>query len=158
MPEGLQRASAPLQVLLPRVGQDKPSGASLHKEDAKVLFKSGQRPAHRRSWKLHLLCRSRQRARLCDCNKRTDIVEVQVLHRERFLFLPASGSNEINLRPAPFTIRNRDAADHRRAYHSIALVQLYIAPQVASKWFCEGHMNIKWRKAGMKADLRDVPA
>ena len=59
--------------------------ASLHEEDAKVLLKPSQCAADRGSGYAQLPCRSSQRARLCDGNKRTDIVEIEVIHNERLL-------------------------------------------------------------------------
>jgi len=50
------------------------------------MFKPGQRPAHRRGGEPQLPCRSRQRARLCDRNKRTDVIEIHVLHPQGRLF------------------------------------------------------------------------
>jgi hypothetical protein len=56
-----------------------------------MLFKPGHRPAHGGSRELQLLSRSRQRARLCDRDKRAYIVEIEVIHERRFLFPAAQG-------------------------------------------------------------------
>jgi len=64
-----------------------------------VLFKPGQRPAHGGSGKMHLLCSGSQRTRLRDRDERTDIVEIEVIHR-RFRF-PAAQRRQWN-NPARF--------------------------------------------------------
>ncbi len=59
-----------------------------------MLFKPGQCPAHRRSGKLQLLCRSCQSARLRDHYKHSDSVEVELIHEQGFISVLAQGSNQ----------------------------------------------------------------
>jgi hypothetical protein len=49
---------------------------------------------------MHLLCSGSQRTRLRDRDERTDIVEIEVIHRQRFLF-PAAPRRQWN-NPARF--------------------------------------------------------
>jgi hypothetical protein len=47
---------------------------------------------------MHLLCSGSQRTRLRDGDERTDIVEIDVIHRQSFLSRPRKGGNGIILR------------------------------------------------------------
>jgi hypothetical protein len=57
---------------------------------------------------MHLLCGGSQRTRLRDRDERTDIVEIEVIHRQRFLF-PAAQRRQWN-NPARFRSLARTAA------------------------------------------------
>jgi hypothetical protein len=74
--QSTQRALTEYEVFLPGVGKCKPSLASPHKQQIKILFKPGEGPADRRDWKMEIGGRGAERSRLSSSNEYVHAIEV----------------------------------------------------------------------------------